>query len=77
MAIKPEHIKLLEELGRTQFGAALRAYLEDEKESIRDVRNSSSWEDTLGRQMALQTIDRLFNFMKEKTPVVKKKNPYV
>lgn len=77
MAIKPEHQKLLEELGRTQFGIALRAFLEDEKESIRDVRNSSSWEDTLGRQMALQTIDRLFNFMKEKAPVVKKTNPYV
>lgn len=76
--ISPDSIKLLEELGKTQFGKALREFLDDKKTEIGDITKSKSWEETLGRQHALTLIKDLFYFMKEKEPPVdKKKNPYV
>lgn len=76
--ISPDSIKLLEELGKTQFGKALREFIEDKKAEIGDITKSKSWEETQGRQYALNLIKDLFYFMKEKAePVDKKKNPYV
>jgi hypothetical protein len=74
--ISPESRKLLEELGKTQFGRALIEYLNDEMEEIADVRNSKTWEETLGRQIALGVIDKLFTFMVERNVVDKSKNRY-
>jgi hypothetical protein len=74
--IKSETKKLLEELGRNQYGKALREFLNEKREEINDIRSSKSWEETLGRGFALELIDTLFVFMTEKKEVSRNKNNY-
>lgn len=57
---------LLVELGKNQYGAALKAFLNVEYEKINDIQTTTSWEETIGRQLALKTLDKLFNFMGER-----------
>lgn len=69
--------QILNDLGRTNFGQALRVYLEEKKREIGDISASTSWEDTKARQLALKLIKELFAFMEDKVSIDKMKNPYV
>lgn len=68
--------KILNDLGRTDFGRALKVYLEEKKEEIGDITTAQSWEDTKGKQIALKVIKELFSFMAEKKDE-RIKNQYV
>lgn len=72
----PEIIKILKEMGGTQYGNALQVYLEGEYSKIADVRNAESWEETLGRKLAVKVLDELFNFMRIEGTVKSSKNIY-
>ena len=75
--ITPQSIKLLEELSRTQHGRALREFLDEKYVEIGNIMESKSWEETLGRQFALNLLKDLFAFMEEKKHTEKTKNQYV
>lgn len=64
--IAPQYKELLGQLGATAYGKALIEFLNEEEARISDVRNSKSWEEALGNQIALGVLDKLFAFMGEK-----------
>lgn len=66
----------LQDLGKSFQGQILKEYLEDKKKSISDVRTCKTWEETQGRKIALDLIDELFSFMKEKDTSAKSKTLY-
>lgn len=75
--ISVEHKKLLSELKHTQYGVALKIFLESELEELSDITTSKTWQETVGRQKAVRMIRRLFSFMEEKKTTDKTKNQYV
>ncbi len=50
----------------TNYGIALKVYLKEKTEDLNNVRKCTSWEDTKARTYALDIIDEIFSFMKEK-----------
>jgi hypothetical protein len=74
--LKQETRGLLEELSRSMHGKALRDFLQDRKETIGDIKLCTSWEQTVGRQFALELIDEIFKFLEEKKQVDKIPNQY-
>ena len=58
------HRKLLDEMFQSPYGAALKAYLDEELKDLTDVKNCKSWEDTLARQYAEGVVHKLFSFIK-------------
>lgn len=71
-----KYIQNLKELGGTHYGETLRLFLKEEYDKIRDVRNSKSFEDTIGRQLALKTLDDLFKFLNNENIGKVSKNTY-
>lgn len=74
--MNPEQKKLLQELGASPFGTALKAFLNTELGKIKDVSNAKSWDDTLARQHAAHIIEQLFSFLGNKTEGGLGKNKY-
>lgn len=68
--ISPEHKKLLEQLSSTPYGMALMAFLNEEIGMIDTVRGTKdrTKEEDIGRELALDLIDKLFSFMKAPNP---------
>ena len=58
--ISPDQRKILNDLGKTQYGFALRKYLKEKYEKINDITSVTTWEETLGRQYALKLLKRYF-----------------
>jgi hypothetical protein len=70
--ITQESVKLLGELKQTNFGKALKELLDFHERELNNVRKCTSWEDTKARTYALDIIDDIFKFMKEKVEVSNK-----
>ena len=68
--------KLLKEISSSTYGKALLEYLDEEYVIINDVKSCKTVEEMKGRQLALQTLDKLFSFMKEIKVEIKSKNQY-
>lgn len=66
----------LNQLGKTQFGKALRDFLDEELKEIKDVTRQESWEDVVASQKAVKLIKKLFSFLDEKKLDEPKKNQY-
>lgn len=66
----------LQELGKSFQGQILKEYLEEKKKTIGDIRSCKTWDETQGRKIALDLIDELFSFMKEKDSGTKSKTLY-
>ncbi len=64
--IKPETKELLEQMAKTQYGRALMEFLDENYSEIGNIMETKSWEETLGRQFALNVLKDLFYFMEEK-----------
>jgi len=77
MTIEPEIKKILEELGKTQYGKALRIFLDAASDELNDVSTVETWEETVGRREALNVLRKLFDFMEEKKESKASKNQYV
>lgn len=73
--VKPEHLKLLEELPKTAYGKALAAYLDDELSSIDTVAGAKNakLEELIGRELAVDLINKIFYFLGRRNPQVAKK----
>lgn len=75
--ITPENKKLLEELNRSQYGYALKTYLNEKYAEIGNILDTQTWEETQGRKFALVLLKDLFYFMEEKKNSQEKvKNQY-
>lgn len=68
--------ELLQELGKSPLGNALRDFLDEQKKTIGNVKTTQSWEETLGRKFALKLIEDLFSFMDTPKVDKKEKNQY-
>lgn len=68
--------EVLEELAKLNHGKVLREFLEEEMSKIGDIKTCKTWEETQGRKIALETLERLFSFLKIKNPVAKSKTLY-
>ncbi len=63
--ISPELKNILGTINQTQFGKALKAYLESELADIENIANipaGASMEQVYGRQIASKTLKKLFGF---------------
>lgn len=76
MSLKPDTKKILSEIGTTQYGRALRDYLDDAILVIGDIRQAKTWEETQGRRIAIETLGKLFSFIKEHKLDKKSKTEY-
>ena len=74
--IEEKHKTTLKELGNTHYAESLRIFLKEEYDKIRDVRNAKSYEETIGRQLALKTLDDLFKFLNDEKVDKVSKNQY-
>lgn len=68
--------KLLQELGKTPYGKALKEYLEEELRSIGDVDNAKNEAELVGAQIAKKTVRKLFSFLEEKKPAKPRRRNY-
>lgn len=73
---KEERKKLLETLSVTSQGRALREFLEEKIDEIKDVENCTSWEDTLGRKHAVRVLRELFSSLSDKKEEKRTPNQY-
>lgn len=71
--IKPESKEILKNMLATQHGRALEEFLLDELESIGDITQAKNWEDVVGRQYYVKSIEKLFALM-GKTKLDKRKH---
>lgn len=70
---KQKRTELLLNLSKTAYGSALRDYLEEKTDEIKDISNVDSWEETIGKRTALTVLKDLFKFLEEK-PLKKEKD---
>ena len=68
--------KLLKELPQSLYGKALQEFLDEEYDIINNVQSCKTIEELKGRQLALETLEKLFSFMKEIKIEIKNKNQY-
>lgn len=61
-----EQRKILEGMRLTNHGQALQAVLKEKRDELNNVTTCKSWEETLGRKYAVELIDDIFSFMREK-----------
>lgn len=57
--ISQQHRDALKSMAKTNFGIALKAYIDDELIALNDVEACTSWEDTLGRRHAQRSLKKL------------------
>lgn len=78
--IKPELKKLLEDMGKSPYGRALREFLDEKYDEIKDVNKIPEDADhaieSKARKHACKVIRDLFSAMTEKSQGSNKKSPY-
>lgn len=76
--MKPEIKELLLQLPRTSQGQALKVFLDEEFDKINDVTDIKTIEQAIGKQIAMQTLNKIFSFYYEQQQQGgQKKNNYV
>jgi predicted nucleotidyltransferase len=75
--IKPEIQELLFQLPNTAQGQALKVFLDEEFDLINDVGGVTTLEEVKGKQIALKTLNKIFDFYVKKPITEKQKNQYV
>lgn len=63
MRITKEQEELLANLAKTPYGKALQDFLDSKYDEINNIMSAKTWEETLGRQFALNVLKDLFAFM--------------
>lgn len=74
--ISPQYKDLIDGMGKTSQGSALRELLSDEISKLNDVRTIDSFDEVLGRKRAIEIIDKVFGFLKEKKVDTQPRNNY-
>lgn len=79
--ISPDNKKLLNDLSHTNFGRALKEYLEDEVkklDSVSEIPEGADFEtEARANKKAVKIIRKLFDFMGDKDGGEKKSHQYV
>lgn len=68
--------QLLEQLSKTQYGMALKEFLNEELQIIGNIESVVDWEETQGRRWGVKFIKKLFSFMEQRGIKEKGKNLY-
>lgn len=71
-----ERQEILQELGKTNYGIALKEYLNESITDMSDLSKLESWDETLGKKYAVEIIKKLFSFMETKESQQKSKTKY-
>ena len=58
--------KILAEIKNSPFGRVLAIYLEEEIGKIESVKGVKTLDEALGKQYALNLVEKLFNFLNRK-----------
>ncbi len=74
--LDPRNKDLLAQLATSAHGRALKAYLDEKYAAINDVTTCTSWEHTVGKQLALGVLKDIFSFLEERKTVDKTPNQY-
>jgi hypothetical protein len=77
--LRPENRQLLVELSKTQYGRALKEYLDEKKAEISNINTipkDNIEVEVVGRRFALELIKTLFDFMEEKPGQNRPKGQY-
>ena len=61
--MKQELEELVKGIAKTSHGQALKVYLEERRELIKNIDNISSFEELLGRKIAVKYINDIMNFI--------------
>lgn len=70
--------KMLIDLGKSDYGDALKDYLEEKLRLLRgDIENVDSWEDILARRKAKKIVKEIFYFLEPEKVEPKEKNQYM
>jgi hypothetical protein len=64
--LQPQYKELIEGMSKTVQGKALQEFLIEEVAKLNDVSTINSFEETLGRKRAIEIINKIFSFLKEK-----------
>ena len=64
--ISPQSKELLESMSKTQYGKAIQEFLDEELLKLNNVKTIDTFDDALGRKKAVEIIDKLFMFIREK-----------
>lgn len=73
--ISPETRKTLEDLGKTPYGKALQEFLLEELKNIDTVKGVKTLDEIIGRQIALEVVNKLFSIMGNNNPQSAGKKP--
>ncbi len=71
-----KYIENLKELGKTHYGETLRVFLKEEYKKIDTVRGVKSFDECRGRELAVETLVRLFGFLNDEKADKGTKNQY-
>jgi hypothetical protein len=74
--INPETKKILTEVKNTSYGQALRIWLNEAIIDIGDIKKVTSYEDAIGRQLAVKKLEEMFSLLKDEKIDTFKKTPY-
>ena len=74
---KKQRKKELEKLAKSPQGQALKEFFEEKILEMRDLSTIDTWDETLGRKVAINKINgimRTLNLLKEDIPKITKEN---
>ena len=61
--METKYLDTIKELKDNHFGIALKEYLKEEYRKIDTVKGVKTLEESRGREIALEVLDRLFKFL--------------
>ena len=76
MSLDPRNRELLQQLATSAHGKALKDFLDEKYAIINDVTTCTSWEHTVGKQLALGVLKEVFAFLEEKKTVDRNPSQY-
>ena len=74
--ITPQHKEILDTMALTPQGRAIAEFIEEEKRRLNDVTTIDTLEEVLGRKRAIEILNKLFAFVREKKIDSSSKNQY-
>lgn len=60
------HLKLLEEMKDSPYAKALSAFVQEEIDKINTVKGIKTLEEALGKEYAVNLLEKMFNFLNRK-----------
>ena len=74
--MNPKIKEIMKEMGKTQFGAALKVFLQDKENDLRKIEDCKTLEEVHGRTFAIQLIKDINTAMDDNKVASKSKPSY-